>query len=66
MYATKAKTALKDDLEHMCVENIQACILVGNTCFGDCNADAESLYFGTQLLSDTVSEPTHISAHATT
>ncbi|KAH7165172.1 hypothetical protein EDB81DRAFT_778789 [Dactylonectria macrodidyma] len=45
MYAAQGRAALKDDLEHPCVENIQACILVGNNCFGDCNADAESLYF---------------------
>ncbi|KAK7403497.1 hypothetical protein QQX98_010727 [Neonectria punicea] len=45
MYCAKAKTALKDDLEHVCIENIQACILVGNNCMGDCDADAESLYF---------------------
>ncbi|KAH8657800.1 hypothetical protein BX600DRAFT_514350 [Xylariales sp. PMI_506] len=44
-YAAKAKAGLKDDLEHICIENIQACILVGNTCRGDDDADAESLYF---------------------
>ncbi|KAJ4262873.1 hypothetical protein NW762_006486 [Fusarium torreyae] len=46
MYRAKAKAALKDDLEHVCIENIQACILIGNNCMGDCRADAESLYFG--------------------
>ena len=46
MYRAKAKVALKDDLEHVCIENVQACILVGNNCMGDCQADAESLYFG--------------------
>ncbi|KAF7546536.1 hypothetical protein G7Z17_g8373 [Cylindrodendrum hubeiense] len=45
MYCAKGKAALKDDLENVCIENIQACILVGNNCFGDCSADAESLYF---------------------
>ncbi|KPM41263.1 hypothetical protein AK830_g5279 [Neonectria ditissima] len=45
MYCAKAKATLKDDLEHVCIENIQACILVGNNCMGDCDADAESLYF---------------------
>ncbi|KAK0389911.1 hypothetical protein NLU13_3484 [Sarocladium strictum] len=44
-YIAKAKAALKDCLEEISLENIQACILIGNTCFGDCNADAESLYF---------------------
>jgi hypothetical protein len=46
LYTAKAKAALKDCLEEICLENIQACILIGNICFGDCNADAESLYFG--------------------
>lgn len=41
-----AKTLLKADLEHACVENIQACILIGNICLGDSDPDAESLYFG--------------------
>ncbi|KAF4448405.1 hypothetical protein F53441_8213 [Fusarium austroafricanum] len=55
MYRAQACTALKEDLEHICIENIQACILVGNNFFGDSNADAESLYFGlasrmTQIL----------------
>lgn len=50
MYCAKAKAALKDDLEHVCIENIQACILVGNNFMGDCNADAESLYFGIFLM----------------
>ncbi|KAM5354909.1 hypothetical protein ACJ41O_001555 [Fusarium nematophilum] len=45
MYCAKAKTALKDNLEHVCIENIQACILVGNNFFGDGDPDAESLYF---------------------
>ncbi|KAF5657127.1 hypothetical protein FHETE_10577 [Fusarium heterosporum] len=55
VYRKKACAALKDDLENICIENVQACILVGNNFFGDGNADAESLYFGlasrmTQIL----------------
>ncbi|KAF9761755.1 hypothetical protein IL306_003729, partial [Fusarium sp. DS 682] len=55
MYRAQATSALKQDLEHICIENIQACILVGNNFFGDGDADAESLYFGlasrmTQIL----------------
>ncbi|KAL3590770.1 hypothetical protein FPOAC2_12972 [Fusarium poae] len=46
MYRAEATKALKDDLEHICIENIQACILVGNNFFGEGDADAESLYFG--------------------
>lgn len=47
MYRAKATAALKEDLEHICIENIQVCILIGNSYFGDGDADAESLYFGT-------------------
>ncbi|KAM0416783.1 hypothetical protein ACHAPD_005720 [Fusarium lateritium] len=46
MYRAEATKSLKDDLEHICIENIQACILVGNNFFGEGDADAESLYFG--------------------
>jgi hypothetical protein len=46
MYCAKGMAALKDNLESVCTETIQACILVGNNCFGDGDADAESLYFG--------------------
>ena len=45
-FTEAAKTLLKSDLEHACIENIQACILIGNICLGDSNPDAESLYFG--------------------
>ncbi|RSL89541.1 hypothetical protein CEP52_014864 [Fusarium oligoseptatum] len=45
MYCAQGKVALKDDLEHICIENIQACILVGNNYMGDCQAEVESLYF---------------------
>ncbi|RBR25547.1 uncharacterized protein FIESC28_01510 [Fusarium coffeatum] len=55
IYRAKACAALKEDLENICLENIQACILIGNNFFGEGNADVESLYFGlasrmTQLL----------------
>lgn len=46
VYAAEAKKALKDNLEHVCIENIQACVLIGNICLGDSDPDAESLYFG--------------------
>jgi hypothetical protein len=46
VYAKKAQAALKDCMEEISVENIQACILIGNIFFGDCQADVESLYFG--------------------
>lgn len=46
LYAAKAKKALQDDFEHVCIENVQASILIGNICYGDAHADVESLYFG--------------------
>lgn len=45
-FTEAAKRHLKSDLEHSCVENIQACILIGNICLGDSDPDAESIYFG--------------------
>jgi hypothetical protein len=50
LYSVEAKKVLRDDLEHVCIENIQACILVGNICLGDSDPDAESLYFGESFL----------------
>jgi hypothetical protein len=50
LYAGEAKKVLKDDLEHVSIQNIQACILIGNICLGDSDPDAESLYFGEILL----------------
>ncbi|OBT92151.2 hypothetical protein VE01_10043 [Pseudogymnoascus verrucosus] len=44
-FTEAAKRHLKSDLEHSCVENIQACILIGNICLGDSDPDAESIYF---------------------
>ncbi|CVL11123.1 uncharacterized protein FPRN_10941 [Fusarium proliferatum] len=34
VYRAQATASLKEDLEHICIENIQACILVGNNFFG--------------------------------
>lgn len=45
-YTDLAKTLLKADMETISLENIQACILVGNLCLADSKPDAESLYFG--------------------
>lgn len=44
-YASRAKKLLHDDFENICLENVQACILVGNICYDDNHADVESLYF---------------------
>lgn len=45
-FAMEAKRLLKADLEHICLENVQACILIGNLCGADADADSESLFFG--------------------
>lgn len=45
-FTEAAKIHFKADMEHACVENIQACILIGNICLGDSDPDAESIYFG--------------------
>ncbi|KEY71788.1 hypothetical protein S7711_06539 [Stachybotrys chartarum IBT 7711] len=44
-YALDARKVFKEDLEHSSIANIQACILIGNSCMGECDAEAESLYF---------------------
>jgi hypothetical protein len=46
VFSSEAKRLVKADLENICLENVQACILVGNICFAESNADLESLYFG--------------------
>jgi hypothetical protein len=46
MYALAAKDALKADLEHVCIENIQACVVIANICLADSDSKAESLYYG--------------------
>jgi hypothetical protein len=46
VYAAKAKKAFQENFEHVCIENVQACVLIGNICYGDSHADVESLYFG--------------------
>ncbi|KAH8589303.1 hypothetical protein B0O99DRAFT_523490 [Bisporella sp. PMI_857] len=45
LYASQAKRLLKDDLENICLENIQACVLIANACGADTEANSESLYF---------------------
>jgi hypothetical protein len=45
-YASQARRYLKEDLENICLENIQACVLIANTCGADTEASSESLYFG--------------------
>lgn len=49
-YRTRGRDALKQILEQICVETLQACILVGNNCMGDGDTDAESLYLGRHII----------------
>lgn len=46
----EAKVVVKNDLENICIENIQACILIGSICLGNGDPNAKSLYFGTYAL----------------
>lgn len=46
MWSATARKLVRDDLEHACVENIQACILVGTICLADSRPDSESIFFG--------------------
>jgi hypothetical protein len=46
VYARGAKKSLKADLEHVCLENIQACVVIANICLADSDSKAESLYYG--------------------
>ncbi|KAF8858334.1 hypothetical protein BDZ45DRAFT_402067 [Acephala macrosclerotiorum] len=45
MWAAEAKRLCQQGLENICVESIQSCVLCGNICLAESNADAESLYF---------------------
>lgn len=56
-YRTRARDALKEVLEQVSVETLQACILVGNNCMGDCDMDGESLYLGKQSPYHIIAKP---------
>lgn len=56
-YRTRARDALKQVLEQICVETLQACILVGNNCMGDGDTDTESLYLGRHTTTQSLSFP---------
>ncbi|OBT78805.1 hypothetical protein VF21_02582 [Pseudogymnoascus sp. 05NY08] len=45
IYAKAAKDSFKADLEHVCIENIQACVIIANICLADSDSKAESLYY---------------------
>lgn len=46
-FLTRAIDHLKQDIDNLELETIQACVLVGNTLGHDGSYDLESLYFGT-------------------
>lgn len=50
IFSTRARDAIKKDLESMSLESIQACVLAGNLCGIDGENEAEALYFGMILL----------------
>ncbi|KAL0262016.1 hypothetical protein SLS55_003451 [Diplodia seriata] len=46
LFAQEAKRLLKEDVENICIANVQACILVANTCGANNEATSEALFFG--------------------
>lgn len=49
-FAMESRRELKVDLEHICLENVQACILIGNLCGAEGNNNTEALFFGMSFL----------------
>lgn len=45
-YYEKATSSLKKDLDRLSIENVQACVLIGNYCGVECLPQLESLYVG--------------------
>lgn len=41
----KSKSVLLADLENICLENVQTCILIANLCDAHLNPQSEALYF---------------------
>jgi hypothetical protein len=48
--AIAAKRLLLPDIENICIENIQVCILVANICAAEMESNSEALYFGEILI----------------
>jgi hypothetical protein len=46
IYAAKAKSILKQQIDHISLQNIQTCILVGSICSGNGDVDIESIFYG--------------------
>ncbi|KAF7622601.1 hypothetical protein F9C07_2286862 [Aspergillus flavus] len=49
MLTTESKRLLKVDLERVCLENVQTCILVANLCVAHGNPSSEFLFFRTAI-----------------
>ena len=49
----ESKRLLQLDLENICLENIQTCILVANLCAAEAVPSSEALYFGEQTATRT-------------
>ncbi|GME55823.1 hypothetical protein BKCO1_3000229 [Neofusicoccum parvum] len=45
-FAVEAKRLLKEDVENICIGNVQACILVANACGAVNESKSEALFFG--------------------
>ena len=46
----EAKRLLQLDVENVCLENVQTCILVANLCAADLDSSSEALYFGKSII----------------
>jgi hypothetical protein len=49
LLTTESKQLLLADVENVCLENIQACILVANLCAAHANSSSEFLFFRKSL-----------------
>ncbi|KAE8414548.1 hypothetical protein BDV36DRAFT_311748 [Aspergillus pseudocaelatus] len=49
LLTTEAKRLLQMDLERVCLENVQTCILVANLCVAHANPSSEFLFFRTAI-----------------
>lgn len=61
-FALESKRELKADLENICLENVQACIIVGNLCGAAGNNDSEALFFGVAMR---LAKILHLAAEST-
>lgn len=55
--ALEAKRLLQADMENICLENIQACILVSMLSAGNCHISSEALFIRKKHLPRTVHDP---------